>query len=46
MDAQVFRGLNMLNKSPFLARIQEEMRMRAFVFRKERFELKKRICIG
>ena len=46
MDVPILRGVNMLNKSPFLARIQEEMRMRAFVFRKERFELKKRICIG
>lgn len=40
MDEQVLRGVNILNKSPFLARVQEEMRIRVFVFRKVRYKLK------
>ncbi len=36
MDVQVLRGVNMLNKSPFLARIQEEMRMRGYSIQTEK----------
>ena len=39
MDAQVLSGVNMLNKSQFLARIKEEMRMRGYSIQTEKNHL-------